>query len=138
MLLEKNVSRKNIQKVFVGAGLLVGFYLAFCLISFNVQAKIVGQHIAYNLDYPSSLRYCGLVFYALATIVPAFFSHIRRMWMFGVAILISYIVSAVFYEHYILSVWCFFASIISISIYAIMVEISNSHLLKPVPKNLPV
>jgi hypothetical protein len=136
LLLEKDITRKNIQKVFVGAGLIVGFYLAYCLISFNVEAKIIGHHISYSLYYPSSLRYYGIVFYALATIVPPFFSHIRRMWMLSITILISYIISAIFYEHYILSVWCFFSSIISISIYAIMMEISNSQLLKPAPKNL--
>jgi hypothetical protein len=48
------------------------------------------------------------------------------MWMLGTTVLISYIVTAVFYEHYILSVWCFFSSIISLSIYAIMVEISKT------------
>jgi len=125
LLLEKNATRKNIQKVFVGAGLLVGLYLAYCLISFNVEAKIIGYHISYSLNYPSSLKYYVVVFYGMATIVPPFFSHIRRMWMFGVAILISYIISAIFYEYYVLSVWCFFASVISISIYAIMIEIKN-------------
>ena len=57
LLLEKKATRKNIQKVFVGAGLIVGFYNAFCLISFNFEAKIIGHHISYSLDYPSFLRY---------------------------------------------------------------------------------
>jgi len=47
------------------------------------------------------------------------------MWMFGTAIFISYIITAIFYDHFVVSVWCFFASIISISIYAIMLEIRN-------------
>jgi hypothetical protein len=61
----------------------------------------------------------------MATILPPFFSPLKRMWMLGLAILISYIISAIFYEHYILSVWCFFASVISISVYAIIVKIKN-------------
>jgi hypothetical protein len=125
LLLEKKATRKKIQKILVGAGLLVGIYLAFCLLSFTIEAKIIGHHISYKLDYPPSLRYISIILYALATIVPPFFSHIKRMWMFGVAIAISYIISAIFFEHYILSVWCFFSSIISLSIYAIMIEISH-------------
>jgi hypothetical protein len=126
LLIEKKETRKNIQKVCVAAGLIVGVYMAYCLLTFHVEAKIVGYHIKYFQDFPPSLRKYSITLYGLATIAPPFFSHIRRMWMLGTTILISYIVTAVFYEHYILSVWCFFSSIISLSIYAIMVEISKT------------
>lgn len=125
LLLEKNTTRKNIQKVLVGAGIIASISLAYCLMTFHVEAKIVGHHISYLQDYPSSLRNYGILLYALATIVPPFFSHIKRMWLFGIAIVISYVVSLLFYEHYVLSVWCFLASIISLLIYAVMVQISN-------------
>ena len=134
LLLEKKATRKRIQKISVGAGLLVGAALAYGLLTFHVEAKIIGQHISYLQNYPPELRSYGTVLYALATIAPPFFSHIKRMWVLGVSILISYIVTAIFYEHYILSVWCFFSSIISLSIYAIMTEISK----KQLPKNSPV
>ena len=134
MLLEKSISRKYIQKVLVGAGLIVGTAMAYGLLTFHVEANIVGYHISYLQEYPASLRNYGIFLYAMATIAPPFFSHIKRMWMLGVSILISYIVTAIFYEHYILSVWCFFSSIISLSIYAIMTEISK----KQLPKNSPV
>jgi hypothetical protein len=126
LLLEKSATRINIQKVLVGAGLIVGIYMAYCLATFTVEAKIVGCHIAYLQDYPAAFRNYGIILYALATIVPPFFSHIKRMWMLGATILISYVVTAIFYDHYILSVWCFFSSIISLSIYAIMIEISKT------------
>jgi hypothetical protein len=126
LLVEKSKTRKNIQKVLVGAGLIVGLYLAYCLMTFDVEAKIVGYHISYIQDYPPAFKIYGIILYGLATIVPSFFSHIRHMWMLGTTVLVSYIVTAVFYEHYILSVWCFFSSIISLSIYAIRIEISKA------------
>jgi hypothetical protein len=126
LILEKKETRKNIQKLCVAAGLIVGVYMAYCLLTFHVEANIVGYHIKYFQDFPPSLRKYSILLYGLATIAPPFFSHIRRMWMLGTTVLISYIVTAVFYEHYILSVWCFFSSIISLSIYAIMVEISKT------------
>ncbi len=107
LLLEKEALRKRVQRYLVAAGLVVGLYLAWCLVKFPVQANIVGYHIAYNLQFPPSLQNYGIVLYALATIIPPFFSHIKRMWMLGVAIAISYIITAIFYEHYILSVWYF-------------------------------
>lgn len=126
LLLEKNITRKNTQRILVIAGLTVGGYLAYCLCVFHVEAKISESHIMYIQDYPASLGKYSILLYALATIIPPFFSHIKRMWMLGAAIFISYLVSALFYEHYILSVWCFFASIISFSIYIILLEIANS------------
>ena len=125
LLLEKNATRKNIQKVLVGAGLIVGAYLAYCLLTFNVEAKIIGHHITYLQDYPSSFRNYGIILYALATIVPPFFSHIKRMWMLGTTILISYIITKIFYTDYIISVWCFFAAVISGVVFAILHELNN-------------
>jgi hypothetical protein len=126
LLLEKEGSRNMIQKLSVGAGIIVSLYLTYCLISFHVQAKIIGYHIAYQQSFPRMLKYYCLALYTVATIFPVFSSHVRRMWMFGVAIIISYIISGIFYEHYFLSVWCFFSSIISISIYAIILELKKS------------
>jgi hypothetical protein len=135
LLLEKESTRKNIQKVLVGAGLLVGAYLAYCLLFYRVEAKIVGQHIMYLQDYPVSFRNYGIILYALATIVPPFFSHIKNMWLLGVIILLSYVIAAIFYEHYVLSVWCFFASIISLSILFIIFKLTKEEKLKSVIQN---
>lgn len=130
LLLEKKSTRKTIQKILVGAGVLVSTYLTYSLISFDVKADIVGYHITYIQDYPLSFRYFSITLYALATVAPPFFSSIKRMWILGAAILISYIVAAIFYEHYIISVWCFFAAVISISIYFILLNISRSQKMK--------
>jgi len=126
LLLEKKSTRKTIQMVFAGAGLLTGAYLGFCLINYPVEARIEGHHITYFLDYPASLSTISMILYGLATVVPPFFSHIKRMWMIGVIFIVAYGVADFFFEQYVLSVWCFFAAIISVFIYAIMVEISNT------------
>lgn len=126
LIFEKSLTRSKIQKFLAGVGVFVGIILAFFLLTYEVEASIVGYHIAYKLAYPESLKYYGVVLYAIVTIGPPFFSHIKRMWLLGVTILISYIVTMVFYEQYILSVWCFFSSIISLSIYAIVLEIRGA------------
>jgi len=131
ILLEKKNKSTVIQKLLVGAGLLVGCYFTYCLITFGVEAKIRGHHIAYLFNYPPSLGNYVIFLYALATITPAFFSHIKRMWIFGTAILISYLITALFYDQHVISVWCFFASLISISIYLIVVEISRLEKQRP-------
>ncbi|SHL36209.1 DUF6629 family protein [Flavobacterium chilense] len=127
LLLEKEKTRKHIQRVLVAIGILVSAYLTYCLFNFNIRSEIDCYHIAYIQTYPEPFRIMGGLLYIIATILPPFFSHIRRMWWLGVMVLISYVITTVFYESYLVSVWCFFASVISLSVYLIMSEIRISH-----------
>lgn len=125
--LDPKEKRRMIEKILVGIGAVVSLYLAYCLLNYRVEAKIVGYHISYEQDYPASLSRYGGLLYIIATIGPPFFSRVKRMWLLGVTVLISYAVTAIFYTDYIVSVWCFFASIISVAIYVIMYELNKSN-----------
>ena len=122
IFLERKGKRRKIQFVWLAAGVVVAVYAIIGLATHAVQASVVGYHVVYNMDYYNSFRKYSGLFYAAATVAPSFSSHIKRMWIFGATILISYIITAVFYDHYVVSVWCFFSSIISISIYIIIVH----------------
>ena len=124
LLLTKNVKAVSIHKIFVLFGVIVSLYLTYCLIYFDVEAKVVGQHIAYLQNYPLALKPYVWVFYGTATVLPAFFSKIKWMWILGMVILISYIITNIFYRDYVVSVWCFFASVISIVVVTFMYQIN--------------
>lgn len=124
-LLEKDNKRKTILALLVGIGAIIATYLSYCLLNFHVEANIVGYHISYFQDYPLSLKSYGAVLYILATIAPLFVSSVKNMWVLGLTILVSYIVTALFYEHYVLSVWCFFSSLISIMVYVIAMQLDS-------------
>lgn len=131
--LEPKERRRTIELVLFGTGAIVSLYLAYCLVKFPVEAKISGLHISYKQNYPAYIsNYCGFL-YIVATIVPPFFSRIRRMWLLGTTILISYIITNIFYTDYIVSVWCFFASVISIAVYAILYDLN-----RPAKTTIPV
>ncbi len=125
LMLEKISSRKVFQKILVAVGFAVSLYLAYCLAMYDVVAKIEGHHINYKLQYSDLVNNFVIALYALATIIPPFFSHVKRMWILGATILISYLITQTFYENYILSVWCFFSSVISILIYFFIIQISK-------------
>lgn len=125
LLLENQITRKSIQRLLVATGMVIGIYLAYCLVSFPVHAVIQAHHILYVQDYPFTSLSFSTLLYAIATVLPPFFSHVKKMWMLGATIFLAYVVTLIFYEQYVLSVWCFFSSIISLSIYAIMLEISH-------------
>ena len=126
MLMDKINVRTFVQKTSVFIGISVSIFSAYCLINFDVTSTIDGHHINYILGYSAIMNNFWIFLYALATIVPPFFSHIKRMWVLGITILISYLITQLFYENYTLSVWCFFSSIISIMIYYFINKIAKN------------
>lgn len=120
LLLEENNPKRIFQKILVGVGFVVGVYLAFCLLTYDVKAEISGRHITYVLDYPKPLHGLGGLFYGLATIFPAFLSGIKRMKLFGFLAVVSYLFSTFYFQHAVISVWCYFAAMISICVYFLL------------------
>lgn len=126
LMLEKKESRKTAGKILLGVGSVVALGLGYCLLTLHVEAKTAGQHISYIQNYPSTPRHIGAILYIIATIVPPFFSPVKKMWSLGAAILISYIITQLFYNDYIVSVWCFFAAVISITVFLVMQEVTKT------------
>lgn len=134
--LEREELRKNILLIPLLIGMLVSFYLAYCLLSYNVNAKIFGYHISYQQDYPIRFGGYGDFLYIVATIFPPLISSIKRMWILGIIILVSYIITMLYYVDNIISVWCFFASAISVVVLYILQLIKNKDE-KSTPINQP-
>lgn len=107
-------------KVLAIIGAVVSLYLFYCLINFKIDASVLSFHIAYEQWYPKNLKMIGASFYLIVTIAPPFLSKFRGMRLLGIAILISYLVTMFFYRSYVISVWCFFAALISASIWYII------------------
>jgi hypothetical protein len=120
--------RKNTLAGLTVIGVVLSIFYAFCLVSYNVTPQIKGFHILYIDEFPSTLVGIAFLFYLVSTIAPLFISSVRWMWLFGIFILISCIVTGIFFSQYLTSVWCFFAALISVAIYWIL---SESHTTKP-------
>lgn len=120
LLLEKDPLRKKILSVIAVLGFAVSIYLLFCILNFPVHSQIKGSHIFYDLDYRHGMVKFSGVFYFIPTVLPALISSFKRMVYFGVMILLSFLVTKIFYEDYVISVWCYFAAALSILIYWII------------------
>jgi len=125
-LLEKNAFRKKILLAVTGIGILVGSYLSYCLFVYPIKAEINSFHIDYSLNFPMSLAWIGGLFYLISTIFPAFISSVKRMQLLGILIATSYVFTRIFYAGYLISVWCFFAAIISVIIFFIVTKMKVS------------
>lgn len=120
LLLEKNLKRKRLLYILFGMGAVVSFYLAFCLYHYEVSSRIVNHHIYYHLEFPGDLLWVARVFYFLPTVFPPFISSVKKASLLGSLILGSYLVSLVFFQDVLISVWCFLAAGISVVIWVMM------------------
>lgn len=107
--------RRNTMRWFQGLGLAVGLYLLFFIVTGPVVAEIVGQHIAY--PSPHFFIKPVIALYVTATCLTGFFSSHPFVRLFGALTLLSFIGTYLFYSHALVSVWCFFAAILSVLIY---------------------
>lgn len=132
-LLENDSKQKKILLAISIFGFLVAGYLAYCLLSFPFTASIHGNHIFYALNFKhTEFTYSG-IFYFIPTVLPALISSTKYMVYFGLTILLSFILSKVFYGENVISVWCFFAAILSVIITYIIWKVNETGFVKKIP-----
>lgn len=122
LFMEEDSRRKKILWILLGMGSALGAYYAYCLIAFSVDPQIMEYHIRYRNDFPDTLAMLAFVVYLLATITPLFVSSIKRMYLLGILMFLSCLVTAIFFTQYLTSIWCFLAALISGVIYWILSE----------------
>jgi hypothetical protein len=113
-LMEPNKARKKVLTYFIMLGGILSAYILYCLFIYEVSAFIEGRHIRYQLDFPNLVLRLSLIF--LTSVVPVFLSSLRLMKLLGGALLGSLILTAIFFFYSVLSVWCFFAAILSVMV----------------------
>jgi hypothetical protein len=69
----------------------------------------------------------GVSLYFLAIIFTPFFSTIKRMWLVGLLTLSAMLLAKLYFHEYVISVWCFFAAVISF-VVLYMIPILNQHI----------
>ncbi|MFM8472493.1 MAG: DUF6629 family protein [Candidatus Kapaibacterium sp.] len=102
------------------AGLLTSLYFAYCMVSYTAIASIDGYHIKYLTTYPDAPAPVVGLLYMSGTLAPFFLSSLRRTWLFGAAAALAYAFTYALYTEYIVSVWCFFAALLSMIVYLIL------------------
>ncbi|MEP7374971.1 MAG: DUF6629 family protein [Chitinophagaceae bacterium] len=130
-LLEKDSRRKKIMSVLLGIGVLVSMGVGCVLMLYDVHVISTHHHIHYRVDFPTGRRVLILPFsllYFIATIITPFISGIKRMKWIGVGFLASYLFAIIFYSGFVVSVWCYFAAILSVVVLWILSDLRKSAL----------
>lgn len=126
LLLEEDRTRKKILLALLLAGLYVALSNLYGLVVYPVHAEISSRHLVYQSDLHAGFGKVGLALYFGVTVIPLLVSSVRRMYVLGIIMALSFVVSAVFYMQCLTSVWCFFAAVISFVIYFIVRDLGNS------------
>ncbi len=125
--LEKEEKNRKILVILSMTGIMISTYLLFGLYYYPVNAGMQQNHIKYTFEVPLLIKYIRTFFYFTATVIPPFFSRIPKMKILSLIILVSYVLTAIFFKAYFVSVWCFFAAIISVLVWSIMNDIQIDH-----------
>ena len=114
LLMEAPGRRHRVLLTFVAAGAAVGAYLLYVLVSFPAVSRPTGQHIEYLSPHFFAAEVMTL--YLLATTVSPLLSTHGAVKVFGALALLSFGAAYYFYTTWFISVWCFFAAILSSTI----------------------
>jgi len=120
--METDAGRKRILRWFMVPAIIVATYFLFCLISFEVQTEAIRHHVFYKFDFPKTLIPYAAGFYLVSTVIPPMLSKNLKIQLIGVIFLAAYIISRLFFQPSLISVWCFFAIGVSILIYLVLRE----------------
>lgn len=114
-LIEPNKFRKKILLPILIGGIFCSIYL-FVKITFGtIITSANAQHIIYNIRDVSFIPYIKY-FYLFVVSAAFLLSSYKMMFLFGVLVLASFIVTACVASAAYISVWCFFAAILSLII----------------------
>jgi hypothetical protein len=137
-LLEKEEKRKKRIQLFVWIGAAVAVGVSIILFSYPVQVVTPfcfncpgsslspRDHLHYEFAIPALVKNMIVAFsvlYIAATIVTPFFSSIKKMKWLGVVFLASYLFAIGFYRGFVISVWCFFAALLSFVVLWIIIDL---------------
>lgn len=129
-LLEPSPLQKKILINLLTFGAFFSLYMLFCLGNYGATASITNCladicHMHYTIEIPGSTYSFLGALYLIPAVLPFFISSVWGMNILGATISFAYAFSYMFYRMHFLSIWCFFAALLSMIILAIVNHLEN-------------
>ena len=115
LMIEPVGGRRRTLTALALAGCAIGVYLLYVLVAFPVVSRPTGQHVEY--DSPHFFAAAVMTVYLVLTTVSPLLSTLRWIQVFGALALLSFGAAYYFFATWFISVWCFFAALLSTVIY---------------------
>ncbi len=121
--LEQNSGRKKVFKWLLVMGALIATVSLIQIGFAHPEAYEIHARLAYrlkhNLAWPS-VQYGLQLVYIIVTLLPLLLSTFRGIFILGVTNMIALLISFLFFNEALPSVWCFFAALLSFQIVAML------------------
>ena len=106
------------MRVLLGVGSAIVATLIAGFVLYPSYASLKDGHILYEIGFPLvNYWFYGLIYF-IPTIVAPLLSSYKSFRIFGIGLFLAYVGSRVFYNHYVISIWCYFGALLSI--YAVV------------------
>lgn len=130
--------RKRILRLFLSAGVAISSYLLWAIITAPVEVKILNCSLHYKTYVTEAHLFAWI--YAGVTILPYFISSHKTILIFGVPNFIFCIIAYIFYAHAFISTWCFFAAILSLTLFVFLRKLHHQPVLplNLIPPAMPI
>ena len=125
--IEYHPERKRILRFLTLLGAATSLYLLFFIVTQPVDAEVVNRCLHYE-TYVRAAPWFTVV-YVLVTLLPYFISSHKSILIFGIPNLIFCAITYIFYRNHFISVWCFFAAILSLTLYVFLRKLHHQPLL---------
>ena len=107
--------RKKALLVLLVLGVTVGLFLLYWITVGPLNAEIISHHVVYISPHFYSVPV--MILYFTATCVSCFFSSHGFIRLLGVLLVLSLIAAQIAHSIALVSIWCFFAAILSLLVY---------------------
>ena len=134
--IEYDKERRKILRALILMGVGTSLYLLFFILRDpHISASILGCSIRYQAYVAVAHGFTAV--YIITVILPYFISSHRGILIFGIPNLIFCAIAYFFYRVNFTSVWCFFAALVSLSLYFFLRRLHHQPML-PVSLPLPL
>jgi len=107
--------RKKALLVLLVLGVTVGLFLLYWITVGPLNAEVISHHMVYISPHFYSIP--AMILYFTATCASCFLSSHRFISVLGVLLVLSLIAAQLAHSLALVSIWCFFAAILSMVIY---------------------
>ena len=129
-MIEKHSPRKKILFLLTLAGAILAIFMSWQLLNYPSTAAIVSNHIDYTLGLSLPFSWIVTTVYLLVTILPPFVSGNKKISLLGLLVLASFLITLTRFPGQLISIWCYFAAIISVVVLYLVMDMNK---IKKVP-----
>lgn len=114
-----------INLLIIGSSLSV--FIAGVLGFYGATSTATGKHIVYSIPapYENTVFFAVLAVYLVVTGTPFLISSVRVLRIFGILLAVSCCLSFAFGAAYFISVWCFYAALLSLGVLFAISEFNH-------------